>query len=224
MKTAVSEYSARTATGSKNTKETLSIQKKQLLIGNRKKAFGLEYMNLMENNAPEEELEACVAKAMEEIATLKEKISKYEGRIATNQEELERKICAESFTQPSVTVTPSTDNEETPATASESNGTNADTVAPTVPYPTWADLNTRTSGDDDEAGTRIANESLPASAISDHIEDRSNVWARSYGEANDTTTSSTSPQPSAPMQPEMYVRVEPEPAEKPASGEGATVY
>ena len=47
MKKKAADASAKTIIGSKNTKEAISIQKKQHMITERKKNFGLEYIDLV---------------------------------------------------------------------------------------------------------------------------------------------------------------------------------
>lgn len=106
MKKASADISAKTVVSSRNTKEAISIQKKQNMILERKKNFGVEYLDLVERDATPEELEACVGRAMDAIAEMRGKVAKYKERIATNEAKLDLKLSTTpKNTQPSITVT-----------------------------------------------------------------------------------------------------------------------
>lgn len=68
------------------------MQQVKLQINNRKKQFGIEYIDLVEKNASEEALETCVDRAMEDISVLREKMKQLQGTIDQNKQALERKI------------------------------------------------------------------------------------------------------------------------------------
>ena len=92
LKKSVSNCYARTVAGSKNTKAAVKIQQAKSNIASRKQKFGLEYMDLVENNATAVELDACVSQTLKDIGLLKEIIYKYDGKIARNKQDLERWI------------------------------------------------------------------------------------------------------------------------------------
>ena len=91
-KRTMSNCCARTVTSSKNAKTTIKIQHVKNNIHNRKKTFGVEYMELVGNSASGEALEACVDRAREDICLLEGKIQKYKGTIAINKQNLDRRL------------------------------------------------------------------------------------------------------------------------------------
>ena len=92
VKHGVYEVKQRTVTGSKNTKEAIKIQQAKLKMVERKKNFGLEYMNLIDNGASDDELQDCLDKAKEDVDRLHEKIDRWSRAMADNRERMERKI------------------------------------------------------------------------------------------------------------------------------------
>ena len=78
--------------GSKNTKEALRIKQLELDIASRKKNFGIEYLNLKERNASEQQLRESVDRAMNDIDILRGKVSKRRGTIAKNRQTMEQRL------------------------------------------------------------------------------------------------------------------------------------
>jgi hypothetical protein len=124
---------AQTKTTAKNTEETVKIQLTEKKIVACKHKFGIDYMDLVEQNASDEELAACVGAAKEEIARLKGKLHKYETNIATNKQKMETKIAKRKggpmpHTQPSIEVT---DAAESVSGNSSSEAATSSSTAPT---------------------------------------------------------------------------------------------
>ena len=95
MKKASSDMAERTMASSKNTKESISIQKKQQQIMTIKKSFGIQYIDMLmdeNNDTTPEMLQELVDKTVKEITTLQEKQKKYQTRINQNNEQLEEKL------------------------------------------------------------------------------------------------------------------------------------
>lgn len=109
VKKTVSNCFARTLTGSKNTKAAVKIQQAKSNLTSRKQKFGLAYMDLVENSSTAGELDACVAQALEDVGLLKDIISKYDGKIARNKQDLEQRISGTSIPT-AASVEPSSDN------------------------------------------------------------------------------------------------------------------
>lgn len=79
-----------------NTKEKTIITKLEYDIASRKKAFGVEYLNILEKatevDKKEADLEACVDKAMADIRKIKEEIKTHQAEVEMTNEELEKKL------------------------------------------------------------------------------------------------------------------------------------
>lgn len=153
---------AHTKTGSKNTQQALKIQLTDQKITARKQKFGVDYMDLVEQNASEEALTNCLEAALEEIARLRGKLSKYEGTIAHNKQKLETKIAKRKgeplpHTQPSIEVNDKDDNDNVSESASasvSSISTPAITPAPSL-FPEAASASISASADASASSNNI---------------------------------------------------------------------
>ena len=64
------------------TKKQTEIQTLEFKINQRKKKFGLDYMHLMEQKAPQQDLNRCMGEARKELADLRKQIEKHHEKIA----------------------------------------------------------------------------------------------------------------------------------------------
>ena len=111
----------------RKTDELAKITFKESQITSRKKAFGVEYMDLLAANAKPEELEACVQRALDDTKELRDQIAELEKEIARVDEETQKKIIARPTTS---TDTPAPPEGPAPAPVVE-----APAAAPVVEAP-----------------------------------------------------------------------------------------
>lgn len=78
----------------KKSDEYAKIKYKETLIASRKKKFGVDYMNLLEENVGEDELAACVKLCRDDVKVLKDEIATLEAEIARVDQETKGKIVA----------------------------------------------------------------------------------------------------------------------------------
>jgi hypothetical protein len=80
--------------------ELAKIKYKESQIAGRKKQFGVEYLDLVAEEATPEKLEACVKTAQEEMKKIKDEIAELEQEIARVDGETKKKIVAKPGTTP----------------------------------------------------------------------------------------------------------------------------
>ena len=78
----------------KKSDEYAKIKYKETLIASRKKKFGVDYMNLLEQENAGDELAACVKLCQDDVKVLKDEIATLEAEIARVDEETRGKIVA----------------------------------------------------------------------------------------------------------------------------------
>jgi chromosome segregation ATPase len=83
--------------------EKAKIKYKEYRMENRKKAFGVEYMNMKRVNATEEELKNCVTRCGEDLDVIKQEIETLEGEIKRVDDAVKSKIVAKPGTKPTDT-------------------------------------------------------------------------------------------------------------------------
>ena len=128
---------AHTKTGSKNTQQAVKIQLTEKKIIACKHKFGSDYLDLLiEQNASEQELAACVETAKDEIERLKGKLAKYQDIIAYNKDKMESKIAKRKgeppqHSQPSFVINDASQySDSTSEAASSFTGMNLNTSSP----------------------------------------------------------------------------------------------
>jgi hypothetical protein len=117
--------------------EKAKIKYHQYLIETRKKAFGVEYVNLLRAKAPQSDLDACLEKCLKDIGRIDEDIAELNAVVDKVTGETKSKIAkppakaATATTTAASTTSASTTAASTTATAP----TSANTAAPAAPSP-----------------------------------------------------------------------------------------
>jgi hypothetical protein len=75
-----------------NTKEDAHVKKLEYDIAQRKKTFGVTYLDLLDKKATDEELKECINAALEDVGKLKDKMQGHSQNKEKNKEELQRRI------------------------------------------------------------------------------------------------------------------------------------
>jgi hypothetical protein len=111
--------------------EKAKIRYYQYLIESRKKAFGVEYVNLLKAKAPQAELDACVEKCLKDIGRIDEDIAELNAEVEKVTGETKSKI----VTKPPPKV-PATAPTATATSAGATASAPAPAAASTAPHPT----------------------------------------------------------------------------------------
>jgi hypothetical protein len=117
----------------KKTDELAKITIKESQITGRKKAFGVEYLDLLASGAKPEDLEACVKRAQDDTKKIMDEILELEKEIARVDEETQKKIIARPGAA-AATTTAAAAPPEAPAAAAPEPET-APTAAAPEPAP-----------------------------------------------------------------------------------------
>lgn len=88
------------------TDELAKITIKESQIAGRKKAFGVEYLDLLASGAKPEELEACVKRAQDDTKKIMDEIAELEKEIARVDEATQKKIIARPVAAAATTAAP----------------------------------------------------------------------------------------------------------------------
>jgi hypothetical protein len=124
--------------------EKAKIKYHQYLIESRKKAFGVEYVNLLRAKAPQSDLDACLEKCLKDIGRIDEDIAELNAVVDKVTGETKSKIAkppAKAAPATTATATATTTATSTAATAPTSASTAAPasaastSAAPAVPTP-----------------------------------------------------------------------------------------
>jgi SpoVK/Ycf46/Vps4 family AAA+-type ATPase len=114
---------------------------KELQLENRKKAFGSEYMNLIELSAGPEHLNLCVQKATTDLNAIRREIAALHEKTERIDQKTKQKIILskkdQTMTTPSVTVTATTTTEPEygfTVVATPVHDVTSPRVMPTAPY------------------------------------------------------------------------------------------
>ena len=123
---------------------------KELQLLNRKKQFGVEYMNLMESeSATEQDLQSCLQKAQTELNAIRQEIAALEGKIQRTEEKTKNKILLSkkqqeqqaANTTPTVVVSDAVSPADYDPTVVATTGLETPTaVAVTATAPTYEDV------------------------------------------------------------------------------------
>jgi hypothetical protein len=110
-----------------------SVQIKKLEMQSRKKQFGIDYLNLERSGATNDELQACIDSARDDIERLAGEIDNRKAKMAGVDEKTREKLVKRppSWNLPTVTVTPDIGSpaSESPATSSKQDPTNSVVIA-----------------------------------------------------------------------------------------------
>lgn len=98
------------------TDELAKITIKESQIAGRKKAFGVEYLDLLASGAKPEDLEACVKRAQDDTKKIMDEIAELEKEIARVDEETKKKIISRPVSA-AATTTAAAAPPEAPAPA-----------------------------------------------------------------------------------------------------------
>lgn len=104
--------------------EKAKIKYKEYQIESRKKAFGVDYLNLLASSASEEELKACIDTAQTDITNFESEIKVLEEEIARVNTETEKKISSTKPDQSAVAASASS----APPKADDETGTKVETT------------------------------------------------------------------------------------------------
>jgi hypothetical protein len=111
---------------------------KEVQLENRKKAFGVEYMNLLEISASPQQLNLCVQKAVTELNAIRQEIATIREKTERIDQKTKQKIISSKKDQ--TMMTPSINVTTTTTTAEPEYGFTAvatpvyDTSSPVSPY------------------------------------------------------------------------------------------
>lgn len=86
--------------GAYKTKKNAQIQAVKFKIVERKKKFGVDYMDLVEENASQNEIRACMEEAMKDLAELRSQIEKHSSKIDQREEDFQDMINTPPDEQP----------------------------------------------------------------------------------------------------------------------------
>lgn len=103
----------------KSSDEKAKIKYKEYQIVGREKAFGVAYMDLVDGDATESELKACLETCIADLAVIRKEIKDLQDSIKKVEEETQQKIVAKPgetpAADPASSETPATKPAETPA-------------------------------------------------------------------------------------------------------------
>ena len=122
----------------KKTDELAKITIKESQIAGRKKAFGVEYIDLVHSGGKPEELEACVKRAQEDIKKTMDEIAELEKEIARVDAETQKKIIARPGGAAATTTAAAAAPPEAPAPVPEP-AAPVPAPAPSTPVPAPCD-------------------------------------------------------------------------------------
>lgn len=114
--------------------EHAKIKYKETQLASRQKTFGVAYLTLVEEGATQEQLDACVKEAQDDLKKIKAEIEELKKEIDRVKTETQKKIVQKPGATAAVDTPPSTTTTQT-ATATT---TPAETSAEPAPTPTEA--------------------------------------------------------------------------------------
>lgn len=85
-----------TRLGAYKTKKNAQIQALKFKIVERKKQYGVEYMDLIEQNASQSELQECMDRALADLAELRGEVDKHTNKIDLKEEKINNKIVTDA--------------------------------------------------------------------------------------------------------------------------------